>query len=120
MKHKAYYDEEHGMVCMEINGEFTSQEASELLDEVEKLLEGKPQRYLLNDVSKSPNVTIDRETRKLLQKRGAEIEFDKMAFVGVTPMNRMMAKIVMAVLGKSKDTAFFDTSEDALSWLKGE
>lgn len=120
MKHRVYYDEEHGVVRMEINGEFTSQEASELLDEVEKLFEGKPQRYLLNDVSKSPNATIDRETRKLVQKRGAEIRFDRMAFVGITPLNRMVAKIVMAVLGKSKDSAFFDTPEDALTWLKGE
>lgn len=105
---------------MEIVGEVTSQEASVLLDEVEKLLEDKTQRYLLNDVSKSPNATIDRETRRLLQKRGSEIEFDRMAFVGVTPMNRMMAKIVMAVPGKSQDTGFFDTRKEALSWLKGE
>jgi len=32
----------------------------------------------------------------------------------------MAARIIMAAMGKSKDTRFFKTVEESLEWLKGK
>lgn len=120
MKHKVWYDTEAEAVRMEIQGALSPEQTVELLHQVETALTGKEKRYCVNDFSKSLSFKIDRKTRKALQEMWVKINIDKMAFVGTTPATRMLAKVMMAVMGKAKNARFVDSCEEALVWLKGD
>jgi len=120
VKHKVWYDAEAEAVRMEIQGDLSPEQTVELVHQVEAALTGKEKRYCVNDLSRSPSFKIDRKTRKALQEMWVKIDIDKMAFVGTTPATRMLAKVMMAVMGKAKNARFVDSCEEALAWLKGE
>ena len=75
---------------------------------------------VLADFSKSPNLSIDRETRHIIQKGALNFEFQKVALVGVSPVTRMIAKVILVILGNVKGSSFFETEEEAIAWLKGD
>lgn len=120
MKHKVWYDAEAEAVRMEIQGDLSPKQAVELVHQVETTLTGKEKRYSVNDLSKSHSIKLDRKARKALKEMWVKIDIDKMAFVETTPATRMLAKVMMAMMGKAKNARFVDSCEEALAWLKEE
>lgn len=120
VKHSIQCDSDSGAVVLKVVGDFTIEDATETFEKVKGLLVTNPTTCILADLSQSPNLTIDRETRRKIQEAGLNLEFQKLAFVGVSPVTRMIAKVVLAVLSKIKESRFFNSEEEALSWLKGE
>ena len=118
MEHKVYYDEEHEIGCMEIRGDLNKEDAGELVSQTDKILAGKEKRYLIIDLSSSPTLKMDKETRRVIQEMGAKFDLARIAFVGATPSTRMLAKIMMAVMGKGKDCKFVNSYEETYAWLK--
>ncbi len=118
MKHEIFFDDTAGILRMKIGGALTPEEAEESFVMAKKLLEGKAPRYILTDLSRHEG-NLDKATRQALKEKGLDVDFDKQAFVGTSPMTRMMGKMIMAMLGKSKKTGFFGSEAEALTWLKG-
>jgi hypothetical protein len=118
MKHEIFFDEAKGVLKMKIGGTLTPQEVSESFDIARKLLEGKTPRYILTDLSRHEG-NLDKATRQAIKEKGLDVEFDRQAFVGTSPVTRMMGKMLMAMLGKSKTPGFFETEAEAIVWLKG-
>ncbi len=118
MKHEVFFDETAGVLRMIIGGAITPAEAEESFIIAKRLLEGKSPRYILTDLSQHDG-TMDKATRQAIKERGLDVDFDKQAFIGTSPMTRMMGKMIMAMLGKSKKTGFFGSESEALTWLKG-
>jgi len=118
MQHQIWYDNEDDLVRLNIIGKFSKDDARETLTQVSKLLENSQRRYFLADISGSPNLTIDRDTRKVLQ--GGSPEFERVALVGATPVTRMIAKVIVTVVARSATTKFCKTQEEALAWLRGQ
>lgn len=117
-----HFDEENGVLKMKIpkdwqSNRFDEHEAANFIDEMERLFEGKEHRYLLTDVSQIPGKTLSRKFRKWIAEKATRIGLEKVAVVGVSPVKRMASMIVMAALGKSRDTAFFETEKGALEWF---
>jgi hypothetical protein len=118
MKHKMSYDDEIAVLHLDIIGAFSRDDALEILPRIKKYSEGKEHFSMLADISQSPSLTMDRQTRRMLQKEGMSIEFDKMAFVGASPFTRIICKVIMAVLGKSKEIQFCSTCEEGFAWIQ--
>ncbi|MBN2380560.1 hypothetical protein JXM67_12235 [candidate division WOR-3 bacterium] len=118
MKHKVYYDEDIDAAVLELEGEYTSDEAHETFDELAEIFAGKDHFRLIIDLT-GTNVVPGRQARKVLEERGkAEQQNFLMAFVVTNPMARMTAKFIASVMGKREVTGFFKTRAQAAIWLK--
>jgi len=121
-KYLLSYNEEDDILYLKILGITKSEDLRELMPRVQKLLEGKTRRRALVDMSES--VPLDasmmtREMRDTYKELNNLMNADKAAILGASPSVRMVARIVLAVTGKSKTAKFFKTKEEALAWLKG-
>jgi hypothetical protein len=88
-----------------------------MMPALDKLLEGKKKRNVLVDLTLNPPGLLDKPARKAFAQYAEAIPFDKIAMYGAKPVIRMIAKVAVAALGRSKVTKFFDTREQAVSWL---
>ncbi len=122
MEHILAFDEENGFLRMRIpsDWQFNIRDASSFLELVEEFYEGRNHRYLMVDVSRSPGKGLSREFRSWMNEQAARIGFEKIGVVGVSSFNRMVAKIAIATMGKSKQTQFFKSESEAIRWLNAE
>jgi hypothetical protein len=60
--------------------------------------------------------------RKTVAEEVTALNLDKVAILGANSVLRMMAKILLAVIGNkwSAETRFFGSEGEALTWIKGE
>ena len=63
---------------------------------------------------------VSRETRAVIEARAAPLEIHKTAFFGMTNLNRMVARVILSILGLSKTSGFFQTEAEALAWMRAE
>lgn len=118
MKHKIWFDDAVGACWMELVGTVTAGEMSDMLEQCHQLLKDKSPRHLITDHTESPE-GVSRAVRKVLEEEAPKVNADKHAFIGTKASNRMLAKIIIAIIGKSKNTKFFKTKEEAFAWFKG-
>ncbi len=118
VRHTIRYEKENNLVRIVHYDIITFQDATEMLAAVEKLLEGKTPRLLLDDSSNVTALKMDKETREVFKQVGSRIKLDKNAVFGADPMTRMMSKIIFTVAGQAKSTKFFKTEEEAVKWLR--
>ncbi|NLI97720.1 STAS/SEC14 domain-containing protein [bacterium] len=117
------FDDENDILYLKILGLMDDEALRELIPRYQKLLEGRKRRYVLVDMSESPQFgasIMTREMRDTYREMINLMEADKSAIFGATPALRMVARIAIAVTGKSEIAHFFKTKEEALAWLKGE
>lgn len=134
MKLEAFYEEAAGVVKMKVTPEahFDERESAEFMEHPESLFEGKPNRYLICDVSENPARSMSKEGRKWMSEHASRIGdasgighasgigIEKIAIVGSSPVTRMIAKIMVTTLKKANSTQFFRTESEAFRWLKEE
>ncbi|MBN2379299.1 STAS/SEC14 domain-containing protein [candidate division WOR-3 bacterium] len=90
---------------------------------IQKLLKGKPLRNVLVDMTESVQFSTDfmnKEVRNSYKVLMEQMNVEKSAIVGASPVIRMIAKIAISVSGKSDVNKFFETREEAMAWLKGD
>ncbi|MCA9716725.1 MAG: STAS/SEC14 domain-containing protein [Myxococcales bacterium] len=114
MKHEVSWDAEHGCVRFTVHGPLVVDEARAMTEELERILEGKPRRHLLVDHRGSPGA-LPVETRRFFQTDAPQL--DKLAFFGMSNLNRIAARIAVSITGQAGHTNFFKTEADALAWL---
>jgi hypothetical protein len=118
MKNQAYYDAEAGVMREKYIGDALIQEAPEHYERVAKLFEGKPHRCTIIDLSETKNIMLNRKTRTMIAECVQRVQYDKIAFIGVTPLLRMLAKAMRIKGNIAAPLEFFRTEADALTWLK--
>ena len=117
MKHEVWWDEENSCARMKLVGEFAAEDASRIHEQVAAMFEARSRRRILIDHRLSPNPP-GRESRAVLQDRVGKLEVEKIAFYGLTNLNRVVAKIVVAVIRKKDSTRFFKTEAEAIIWIR--
>lgn len=118
MNYRLWFDEDAGAAHLKITHMSTENDVNEYMAGLDKLLEGKKKRYVLVDLTDNPPGLLDKPARKAFGKYAGSIDFHKIAMYGAKPVIRMVAKVAVAALGKTKITKFFETREEALRWLK--
>lgn len=119
----ASYDVENDVLYIKIGDILGVEDLNELIAQGQKMLEGKTHRYVLVDMSESNQFdasAMTKEMRSYYKELLTAMNADKTAIFGANPALRMVAKIALAVSGKSNSTHFSRTKEEALAWLKGE
>ena len=117
MEHKTWYDEENELLRLEVIGLYSTQEAIALGKSFQDLLEGKPRRQLLVDLTGAGKME-SRETRKIQNDILKEAEITDVAYVGAAAAPRMIAKVMMKLGSLNAATDFFKTGDEGMSWLK--
>lgn len=117
--HKIYYDEQNKVVVLDLSGEFTLEDAREIMKVVRDSRAGKMPYRVLVDLEKI-SINLDRDTRKFLQEETGKLGISRMAMVVSNPIVRMTGKVMTATMGKNGETGFFKTREEAVVRLKGE
>lgn len=116
MKHEVTWDEGVGCVRLRLVGEFAPAEATLVMQQVCELFEDKQRRLFLIDHTLSPRA-VSRETRAAIEEHGQAVDAEKVAFFGMTNLNRVVARIIISILGKSSHTKFFVSEDEALAWF---
>ena len=117
MKHKVWYDEKNQVVRLQVIGVYSSQEAEESGKLYKDVLEGKPYRQLIVDLSQSGEME-SRETRKITNNYLKQAEFSDVAYFGANSTRRMIAKVLMKLSSLNIFSDFFKNEEEAINWLK--
>jgi len=118
MKHPVWFDEEKGVARMKIVGDFVLDDAKALLEILKSLYEGKDKRYIICDFTENKGKPIDNETRRWMSENASVIGWNKIAFVGMAPVYRVVAKVMTTVGGQAGNTGFFKTDDETLARLK--
>lgn len=119
MEHKAWYDEENELLRVKVVGPYSSEDALAMGKFGQELLEGKPFRQLIVDLTASTTME-GRETRKIQNRILKELGITDVAYVGAIAFVRVFAKVMMKLGSLSAATDFFKTDDDALRWLKNQ
>jgi hypothetical protein len=125
MINQVFYDEVNGVMREKYLGNALIDEAQSYFSHVAELFEGKSHRYTIIDLSEASDVLLKKNVRALLVKEGGRVNYEKIAYINVSPILRMAAKILhsMARIQNPNNHKtrinFFSEEEDAMSWLKG-
>jgi len=120
MNYKAWYDEENGILRADILKKFEPEDTKGLMNVVNNEFTDEQRRYLLLTMFEDAQVMPSKETRKAMREAASLVKLSKIAMCGAKPTVRMLGKIVIAAMGKTEDSKFFATEEEALAWLKAE
>lgn len=109
-------DESEGVVRMTLYGTPSAPQLREAFVTLRALLARCRPRLLLIDGKRAPAVTD--EMRRVLGEEAKSVEFDRQAITGIRPAERVFARIVARITGKSDRMQFFATEAEGLRWLK--
>jgi hypothetical protein len=115
---RVWYDEASGVVFNQ-DAATTVEAARKSLGRATELMEGKPRRLLLIDLSDA-KLNMSSEARRGIMDEARAIRVDRQAFVVRNPVIRMLAKAIARVTVDVNKSAFFGTPEDAVVWLRKE
>ena len=117
MEHKIWFEEEHQLLHIQIHGELSTEDSQYMGNKAIELLEGKPYRQLIIDLSKFNNI-ISRETRSRANELLNIAGITDVGFVGANAAGRMLAKVLMKLGSLKAESDFFKSFEDATNWLE--
>ena len=112
-----WFDEEHGVLFIRTLKTIDAEDIHALMPEIEKMFEGKEKRFILGDLTENPSDPLTKDARQAFKKY-SDVEYDRIAIIGVNPFTRMVVKIAVKIVGQTDKTRFFKTEEEALAWLK--
>jgi len=113
-----WYDEANGVV-ISTEAANTIEAARESVRRMSELLEGKPRRLLVIDLSGAP-LNMPSEVRRGIMDEVRQLRVDRQAFVVPNPVLRMLAKAMAKVSTQVGSAAFFASTQEAVAWLKQE
>ncbi|MBD3285311.1 hypothetical protein GF338_03140 [candidate division WOR-3 bacterium] len=115
--YKIWFDDKKGVLYVKTFKTIDAEDIHRLMPEVDRLLGGNPHRYILGDLSENPSDLLTKEARQAFKKY-KDVEYDRIAVIGVNPITRMVVKIAIKIIGQSDKTRFFNSEDEALKWLR--
>ena len=117
MKHTIIFDDDHQFLVQTINGVFTTDETRQFGTLYNELLEGRPYRQLIVDLTNAGKME-SRETRSITNEMLNQAKITDVAFVGATSAIRMIAKVLMKLGSLKAEATFVKDLNDATNWLE--
>lgn len=117
-----WFDEKNEALHLSFTEVWDENDVPELFKRIRAHFEGRKERNIVGDLSHAAPQSYSRQMRKMVAEEAAALSLDKVAILGANNVLRMMAKILLAVIGNkwSAETKFFDSEADALAWIKGD
>lgn len=120
MNYKLWYDAERKIIYLKTFKTMTAEDVHQLMAQAAEEFEGKEADFSLIDMTDAGTEHLGKDTRDAFKQYADSLEYKKIAIVGANPVTRMLARVALAVTGKSKIARFFKTEAQALEWLKGK
>ena len=117
MEHKIWYDDELKVVQIKIIGEYKSEETRLHGKKCIELLEGKPYRQMIVDLSEFDKME-SRETRTVSNEMLNKAGITDVAYVGANAASRMIAKVLMKLGSLKAASDFFKDFKSAKQWIE--
>jgi len=118
--YEMWYDEKLGVLRFKVINPLTAEDAREITPLAEKLMESKDTRAMLVDLTAGSSMGLSKEVRAAFREGPGPFKYEKIALYGANPVERMIAKAILAVSGSKQIARFFKNEEEALSWIKEE
>jgi len=115
-----WYNPEQKTALLKTVHTLVEENVHELVDLIHTEFEskGKEIRYLLVDSTHTGSDPVSKEARRALRMYSdVFFTFTKIAIVTSNPVTRMISKVALAAMGRSKVAKFFKTETGALEWL---
>ena len=116
-KFRIWYDEKEEVLRTEMHERLDPETADKFYTEFENYPPEQQHQvigWLFDDAQKM----YDKETRRIAKERAKALQIKKMAVCGAKSAVRIVASVVISAIGKSKDTKFCSTDEEALAWIR--
>lgn len=117
MKHTILFNEEHNLLIQTVNGVFTTDETKQFGILYNELLEGKPYRQLIVDLTNAGKME-NRETRSVTNKMLNDAQITDVVYVGATAAIRMIAKVLMKLGSLKAEATFVKNMDEAINWIE--
>lgn len=117
MKHTLIYNEEQDILVNSINGNFSTDDANKLGTLYDGLLDGKPYRQLIVDLSQAGKME-NRDTRKVINEHLDNSKVTHVAYVGANSAVRMIARVLMKLGSLKAETTFVKDMDEAYKWIE--
>jgi len=94
----------------------------EFFSRMRAMLDGRGHRNIIGDVTDAAQQKYTKKFRQMIADESESLNLDRVAILGANPVLKMMAKVLLAVIGKKLlvEANFFSKEDDAFEWLKGE
>ncbi|MBN2381020.1 STAS/SEC14 domain-containing protein [candidate division WOR-3 bacterium] len=115
------YDEDSDIVWVKLLHELNPDNISAHIEALHNALQKSKRGYQLIDASRIRNLVIDKKTREALRGNGTRLRIKRIAYVGLSPMSRMMFRALHT--GEQEpgpEYGFFSTEDEAMAWLRKE
>ncbi len=115
------FDEENEVLFLKFTEVWSEEDIPKMFSRMRGFFEGRKQNNIIGDVSQAAPQSYSKEFRRMVADEAATLNLDKVAVCGANPVLRMMAKVLLAVIGKkwAAETKFCRDEAEALAWLKG-
>ncbi|EDM77995.1 hypothetical protein PPSIR1_19339 [Plesiocystis pacifica SIR-1] len=109
--------EEGGILHIRVRGTLSPEDVTQIAARMREAFSGGDQRLVLMD-QREAEPRFSREARKAIQREAPELVWDRGGLYGLTHFNRMISRVIVGLVGRSKETRFFDTEDEARAWLR--
>jgi hypothetical protein len=120
VEHKVYYDGDYGIGHVDIIGELTRDDAERIIASLEDMFNGKGHCYVLTMMSTPSSFPLGQGAQKALGREGNNPDLSRIAIVGAESVIRMLAKVIVTVLGKADNSRFLKVEEKKLGCVEQE
>lgn len=117
MRFTLNYDEDTKILNAEILEKFEPEDVHGIVSTLKNDFTEEQRRYMIANIHEPAQPMPSKETRQALRGIPSELKFTKIAICGAKPVLRMVGKIIVTAIGKANDSKFFNTAEEAVSWL---
>ena len=98
MNYRIWFDDKEKIVRVKIEGRFGSEDNREFIRKIEDEFTGKDHHVVVIDVTEGRFVMPGRENREKMVGRIKQLDFERIAFVGASPLVKMMMKIIAMIM----------------------
>jgi len=120
VNYRIWFDSKAEVARVKIYGKFGSEDNSEFIQRLEDMFREKEHRVAVIDVTEGQFSLPKRENREQMVGRIKRMDFERLAFVGASPLIKMMMKIIAISLGRKGSIGSFDADDEALIWIQSQ
>ena len=116
-EYKVWVDQD-GIIRATIIGTHDKDDAEKIIAEINELIKKHEQNSrLLIDMTKTSRPTSKARKLHAINIKVQAKHFKKTALFGASAMNRVMANFIIKASGRSDKVKYFNTEQEAVSWL---
>lgn len=109
------YENEHGIIEIQVVGSQTPESVGRMAEAAKKLLDASDKKLLLDDVTKMGDVS--KAARHKVVDYGRSLNYNKLALLGTSGFLQLGSNLMLQAIGKGGKVQYFTDRDKAVKWL---